>query len=244
LSKKKIKTFALVLILFLAVSAPAQRRFSLSAGFNRTARIDAGKIETRQFNASLLANYRMTKRLSAQFQIIQPFQNTLPFFSHRIQLADLLTREVFMLAIKLQVEAILDALVKQILAIEDYFCAYSGIRLSEIYLFSQAVLWGAWFFIFNVENSSPVYKYIFSQMVWAVVFIGLAITHLIAFVRQMPKARARIVTAYALVWFVWIFIAGYAALGSTAAPTMFNQCVLSIAVAIHLGRKLEAVSAN
>ena len=131
----------------------------------------------------------------------------------------------------------LDKLVEKILAFEDYFFRFNTLRLSELYLFTQSVLWFVWFLIFDTANSSPVYKYMFSQWLWAIAFGCFAGAHLWGVLMNSQRVRSIIVTGYGVLWFVWGSIASYAAIASTATPTMFNLCLLSIAVAVHLSRK-------
>lgn len=134
---------------------------------------------------------------------------------------------------------LIDAIVERILAFEDYFCRFNALRLSELYLFAQSASWFIWFLIFKVEGSSPVFQYMVSETFWTALFGTLSATHLAGVFFGGERWRSRVVTAYALVWFLWSAIASYAEAAPTGTPTMFNLSVLSIAVAIHLSLKTE-----
>ncbi len=143
-------------------------------------------------------------------------------------------------SLQITLEKIIEAIVQRILRLEDYFCLTDRIRLSEIFLMWQSFSWFVWLMCFDVKNSSPVFTYMFSQRIWMAVFGLLSALHLVSVFLQRQRLRSAVITAYAIVWFIWLVIAAFAAHQSATIPMLFNLCILSIAVAIHLSRNIES----
>lgn len=140
------------------------------------------------------------------------------------------------LSIKTKLEHLLDVIIEKILEIEDYFHLPANVRASEFALFAFAVSWFAWFVFFDVESSSPVYRYIFNEAGWACIFGAFAVLHAAGVFSPAIEVRRLAVSGYAVVWFVWLVMAATARAASTAVPTIAVILFLSVYVAVRLSR--------
>lgn len=134
--------------------------------------------------------------------------------------------------IKERLNALIDAIVDRILDIEDYFAPFQKIKLTEGLLMLNQFLWFVWFFVFSVGDASPVYRYIYAENLWAIVFGLIFAAHFVSIFFEFPRVRGIVLQAIAIQWFLMLGVFAGGEHRSHASAQMVTNTIGAIVCAV------------
>lgn len=134
---------------------------------------------------------------------------------------------------------LLDKVLMWLVSLEDYFVSYKTLAVSELFLLWGILLWTLQFIFFDVQEASPTFASMISEMSWTICLIILSISHIVGIVFNSLRLRLWVCYGYSVFWLIWIVLAVYARVQSPVVGLIIPTWCVAIIVSVRLRDELH-----